>query len=161
MMLPGLEPQAIPATSTRRGRRPKDLAPERLVWLVGEGREVLAVRRCPGCRAWILAGWTDGRQSVYVELDPEPLDPIGEVLAWLTPGRRTWTLRRPAGKAIAQWRGRWRITGAPAGRGVTEKLNHKKYDVLADHRCGNRLPSANTAHILTTAVKEECIEPPY
>lgn len=82
---------------------------------------------CPRCRALVLTGVTE-RPGHEVVLDPEPLDPAGELDAVLD-GRRTVTLHTVAGRLTV--RGARAIEERPAGTRPREQ-------VLRQHRCEDR-----------------------
>jgi hypothetical protein len=83
-------------------------------------------KACHRCGGSTLVGLSNAGRSLAmdVQLDPEPLTPIGELDA-LHGGRRTWTMHH-TGDVFA--RGAGRITSWPAGQG-------QRRTVHADHQC--------------------------
>jgi hypothetical protein len=85
--------------------------------------------------------------ALTIDLDPWPLSPAGEVEA-LRDGRRTYQIR--------QWgvreRNAYRIAGNPPRPGVT---------VLAEHRCGERIPEAWKQPPTPATPKPNTTEVPY
>lgn len=95
------------------------------------GRGVRSVA-CRSCRTPVLRGLDDDWCASYVEVDLEPLSPLGEALAVLC-GRRTFRLHR-AGRQYRLTRRAWfGISQYPAGMSRLAM----KWDVLAIHQCGD------------------------
>lgn len=115
----------------------------RLVWLAGQGTGRLKPGRCPGCRTLTLTGQASDWPSPRLTVGPQPLSPTGEALARLA-GLTTWTLSRPAGKALISWRDHFAIRRRPAGSGVG-LATRQAYDVIAEHRCGLTFPGTESA----------------
>jgi hypothetical protein len=89
-------------------------------------------RPCPNCGTWTIAGLDDDTCAFETYADPQPLTPIGEVLATLA-RRRTYELIHVGGRYELNPRSSRRITYAPAG-------TQARTDVLAIHRCGLAMP---------------------
>lgn len=103
----------------------------------GVGRRVQA-RTCRTCHAPVLAG-ADGDVCGRVrQVDPDPLDKVGEALAVLT-GRYTVALWRTRDRYELEARDQWSIAGSPPPQA--------RFDVLAEHVCGAPpLPTIPSAH---------------
>ena len=99
------------------------------------------------CGELIMAALDHWACATTVHLDPWPLSPAGEVEA-LRDGRRTYQIR--------QWgvrhRNAYRITGNPPRPGVT---------VLAEHRCGERIPETWKQPPTPATPKPNTTEVPY
>lgn len=93
---------------------------------------------CKKCRAVVLIGWSDDVLAFMSYVDPIPLGPVGEFLARAN-GRRTYALRLHGRGVRLYERDRWQIAGSPAG---TRAL--WRFDVVADHACGQPLPTIPT-----------------
>jgi hypothetical protein len=89
----------------------------------------METRKCPRCRARVLAGVSNGGKAagMDVQLDPAELTPLGELDA-VHAGRRTWTLHSTGDVFV---RGTSRFTEWPAGTG-------NRRTVHADHDCSAR-----------------------
>lgn len=84
------------------------------------------------CGLIVMAG-LDGEVCAFeAECDPRPLTALGEAAAYLA-GLRTWSLRNGRGRFELYPRNAAEITRHPAG-------TRARCDVLAEHRCGVRLP---------------------
>lgn len=126
-----LIPTASAATSPRKGAHP-------YARLDTKGGRGVRCGRCRDCRAPILTG-LDGDTCAFVaRVDCTPLTPLGEVLALLQDGVRTYELRTP-GQAFARLvrRDFHAIRSRPAETG--------RFDVLADHRCHAAVPEVAVA----------------
>lgn len=77
--------------------------------------------KCKSCDAPVLKALAGSVAALHVELDPEPLDYLGEAAA-RNQGRLTWCLAGLLTQRI-QWR-HWRCEGHP---------------ILADHVCQSQL----------------------
>lgn len=113
----------------------------------GTGRRARTML-CRRCGAPIFAGLDDDRTAFTARVDTNPLDVNGELVAVMT-GRRTYRL---------SWRGRYEldprtaieISAQPAG----------DVEVLAEHRCGQPLPSARRgAQTARTAPRTASLAP--
>lgn len=98
------------------------------LWTEGGYSRAARARLCPECRALTLAGYNGRTAARPVDVDPEPLDQLGEALAVLT-ARPTYALRVVGGHLeISGPRSDWQIAGSPAD-------GTRRFDVVAEHRC--------------------------
>ena len=127
-----------------RGDGEREQGTKRLWYPVNAVRHRLGNHRCGELIMAALDHWAC---AITVHLDPWPLSPAGEVEA-LRDGRRTYQIR--------QWgvrhRNAYRITGNPPRPGVT---------VLAEHRCGERIPEAWKQPPTPATPKPNTTEVPY
>lgn len=86
------------------------------------------IRHCRDCGLAVLAGFDADLCARTVAVDPHPLTALGEAMAHIG-GRYTVALHRGARDELDA-RTEGRISHAPAGSG--------RFDVLAEHRCGDR-----------------------
>lgn len=93
-------------------------------------RRAASNSRCRDCRAPILTGLDADRVALVARCDPQPVSPIGEVIALAT-GRPTYNLSYTAGRLQIDHRDQWRIASRHRDRG----------HVLAEHRCHSPLPT--------------------
>lgn len=111
--------------------------------------------RCPRCRTRTLTGIDDDTCGIAVTVTPIELDHYGEYIA-LCHGLRTYHLaRRFNTSGTPRWELDWRATTHIAS-------HHRRYPVVAGHRCGLHLPPAETS--LLTAMKPAPVhhdEPPF
>lgn len=94
----------------------------------GLGRRA-RIRACR-CGQLILAGLDDDTCALEAYADPEPLTPLGEMLARLE-DRCTWTLRRQAAGWILDIRSHLEIAAKPAG-------SQPRADIVRQHQCQSR-----------------------
>lgn len=99
---------------------------------------------CRHCGLPILRGLDADLLAFDVAVDPEPVDTLGEAIAVAT-GRRTYDAVRSAARRELEIRRAAHIA------------RPRRYDVLAEHRCGQRLPA--TAG--TTSTPEMTDDPPF
>jgi hypothetical protein len=127
-----------------RGDGEREQGTKRPLYPVNAVRHRLGNHRCGELIMAALDHWAC---AITVHLDPWPLSPAGEVEA-LRNGRRTYQIR--------QWgvrhRNAYRITGNPPKPGVT---------VLAEHRCGERIPEAWKQPLAPATPKPNTTEVPY
>ena len=83
----------------------------------------MTVSRCPRCRSKVIEVLTES--GFDVRLDPDPLDPLGELLAAMA-GRSTYT--RHVGSGAVHHRPARVIRERPAG-------TRPRQDVHPDHVC--------------------------
>lgn len=94
----------------------------------GLGRRA-RIRACR-CGQLILAGLDDDVCALEAYADPEPLTPLGEMLARIE-GRCTWTVRHQLGGWILDIRSHLEIAAKPAG-------SQPRADVVREHQCRSR-----------------------
>lgn len=120
----------------------------------GNSRRARA-RHCTRCGLITLTGYDDDTAARLVTCDPRPLTAYGEALA-LTTGRYTRTINARAGRLELDKRDHWQIHSHPAGHPTN------RYDVLAQHRCGDILPTTWTGPSWrTTPTTEAHDAPPF
>lgn len=109
---------------------------------------------CRDCSQPILRGLDADICAIATNVDPTPLNPLGEAIARAT-GRRTYTLRWMGNHYQLGPRDPETIRAHPAG----DQAN--RYDVLAIHECGSpALPTAPSA-LPVRATVDTTAEPPY
>lgn len=110
------------------------------------GRDAITRRAktgfCDTCWSIVIRGLDAPIAALPVTVDPQPLSPLGEVLA-LAAGRRSYDLTWRGDRYELDHRDHWGIRTRPAGA-----INH----VVADHQCGHLLPEI--------ARTEKCPTPP-
>jgi hypothetical protein len=109
--------------------------------------------RCPDCKAQVLRGVNDNVAAFTVWVDQAPLGVVGEALAHLT-GRATYALRRHGANLRLYRRDQWQI-------GSRAAVGRFPVDVVADHCCGQSLPSIASAFTPTTRTGTEDGPVPY
>ena len=108
--------------------------------------------KCRTCKKATLTGDSADVMAFAVEVDPDPIGPLGEALAQLA-GRATYAVRRQAGAAVRlHQRDRWQITG------TTSLL---PFDVVADHACGKPLPGVPSQFLSPTPQGATDDHPPF
>lgn len=98
-------------------------------WLLrthGDVFRAAGLRHCPRCKNPILTGLDDDAAARTAHADPTPIAALGEALALLA-GRATYDLMTTGQRKELWRRDQWHIQGA------------RKYPVLPEHRCGQRL----------------------
>lgn len=95
----------------------------------GNSRRARA-RHCPRCGLIVLTGYDDDLCARLVTVDPTPLSALGEALAHVA-GRYTRTLTHRGGRLELDKRDANQIASKPAG------ITGNRFDVLAEHRCGD------------------------
>lgn len=101
------------------------------------------LRACTHCGHPVIRALDGDVLAFDVSCDPDPIDPLGEVLA-LAAGRRTYDAIPTKTRLELEPRHPAHITGP------------HRYPVLAEHRCGQPLPAA-----ADRAQRQETDEPPY
>ena len=127
-----------------RGDGEREPGTKRLWYPVNAVRHRLGNHRCGELIMAALDHWAC---ALTIDLDPWPLSPAGEVEA-LRDGRRTYQVREWGVRV----RNAYRITGNPPRPGVT---------VLAEHRCGERIPQAWQQPLVVPTPKPTTTEVPY
>lgn len=92
------------------------------------------------CGALVLTGLDEDVMGLPVEVDPQPLTPVGEALM-IGAGRMTYTVE--SNRLYA--RPIWRIS----------KYRHDEFDVLASHMCGAPIPAELTRPAKRTKPRKE------
>lgn len=91
-------------------------------------------RPCARCHTWTVCGLDADTLALEAHCDPQPLTPLGEVIALAT-GRRTLELVRTRGRLELEQRWADHIESRLAG-------NTPGADVLATHRCGQPIAAS-------------------
>jgi hypothetical protein len=107
--------------------------------------------KCRNCKAPVLVGMSDDQLAHLATVDPDPLTAVGEALARLD-GRRTYALRRHGDKyRLAFTRNHWQIRSSQS----------TDYDIVADHACGQSLPTTLSVYRKVAVTIGVDNEPPF
>ncbi|MFB7440206.1 hypothetical protein ACFC01_17915 [Streptomyces mirabilis] len=102
-------------------------APDQPKWLterIEQSSDRIRKGTCPHCHCPVLRARAGRIAALDVIADPDPIDPITEILARVD-GRLTWHLTTSAlGVQRITWRDQFHIRAGPA-----------KHPVIADHHC--------------------------
>lgn len=129
-------PETTPALNLGRRRRPPRKHP--YAHLDSHGGRSIRTGWCPTCDTPTLTGIDEDVLAFTVHTDAQPLDPTGEMLAWLsTPPRPTYTLDNLFHPARLTRRRASSLTHRPAG----PRPGPLTWDVVAEHRCLSPLPA--------------------
>ena len=124
-------------------------------WAVpGNAHRTARPRNCEHCGQYVIRGLDREYGGLNTDCDPEPLSPLGEVMALLS-GHITYESVWFAGQHTISHRDKYAISSHIAGDGI---------DVLIAHDCArSRLydfPRMRTVHSVRT-VEELPIDPPF
>ena len=101
----------------------------------------LRAEKCRSCGVVVLAGLSSQQAGFSVQVDPQPLSPVGEAMALLV-GRWTFALRMAGNHFRLTTRDQWQIKGSPAGSAM-----YVRTDVVAQHACNApQLPGLPSTH---------------
>lgn len=125
-------------------------------WAVpGNAARTARPTNCEECGQYVLRGLTRDKGGIAVDCEPEPLSPLGEVMALLS-GLITYESVWLWGTHTINWRDRYAIASHSAGDGI---------DVLIAHDCKRsrlqdfpRMRSVQSVRTVTAPLPDE---PPF
>jgi hypothetical protein len=125
-------------------------------WAVpGNAHRTARPVNCEECGRYVLRGLTRDKGGISVDCDPEPLSPLGEVMALLA-GNRTYESQWFAGQHTISWRDKYAIAAHIAGDQI---------DVLIRHDCQRSplydFPRMRSVQSVRTVTEELPIDPPF
>lgn len=125
-------------------------------WAVpGNAGRTARPRNCESCGRYVLRGLDREYGGLNTDCDPEPLTPLGEVMALLA-GMRTFESKWFAGQHTISYRDRYAIASHIAGDEI---------DVLIAHDCQRSeliaLPRMRSVQSVRVVTAELPIDPPF